>query len=270
MSHGCCVPTSPFPGMDPYIESSDLWPDVHESLMAVFREQLTILLAPKYIAELSTQIVIEQVMDDGLLGTRVVLPDVTVSHPLRSEAQTGVGVATIAIAPAPLRLAVPLAVPIRLVTLNIRRREPNTLVAVIELLSPVNKRPGDGRREYLEKRTSYLNASVHFVEIDLLRRWPRMPFGGDVPDSAYLAMVSKANERPACDAWPIELSDPLPVLPVPLLPPDPPVPLDMGQALRTAYQRARYDLRIDYTAAPPPPLSPEDAAWATVLLEGVK
>jgi hypothetical protein len=256
--------------MDPYLESSDLWPDVHARLMNVFAEQLASLLAPKYVAELSTQIVIEQVMDDGLLGTRVVLPDVTVSQPGHLETQTGIGVATVAIDQAPLRLAVPLAVPTRLVTLNIRRREPDTLVAVLELLSPVNKRPADGRREYLEKRTSYLNASIHFIEIDLLRQGPRMPFGGDVPDSAYLAMVSKANERPACDAWPIELRDPLPVLPVPLLPPDPPVPLDMGQALCTAYQRARYDLRIDYTASPPPPLSPEDAAWVTAFLDGVK
>lgn len=257
---------SPFPGMDPYLESPDLWPDVHESLMAIFREQLTPLLAPKYVAELSTRIVIDRVLDDGLMGTRTVLPDVTVSQPVHSGTQTGAGVATAVIAPAILRLTVPMAVPTRLVTLYIRRREPDTLVTVIELLSPVNKRAGDGRREYLEKRASYLNSAVHFVEIDLLRRWPRMPFGGDVPDSAYLAVVSTAHERPVCDAWPIELREPLPVLPVPLVPPDPPVPLDMGQALRTAYQRARYDLRIDYTAPPAPPLSPEDAAWATDLL----
>jgi hypothetical protein len=32
--------------------------------------------------------------------------------------------------------------------------------------------------------------------------------------------------------------------------------------LHSLYDRAGYDLRIDYTQAPPPPaLSPDDAAW---------
>ncbi|MEA3341540.1 MAG: DUF4058 family protein [Chloroflexota bacterium] len=269
------MPQSPFPGMDPYLEAPDLWPDVHTRLMNIFAEQLAPLLAPKYVAELDTQIVIDQVAGNGRSGPRAVLPDVTVTQPDwlgeggGRDAPVAVGVATAVIAPAILRLTVPMAAPTRLVTLHIRRRKPDILVTVIELLSPVNKRPGDGRREYLKKRSSYLNSAVHFIEIDLLRRWSRMPFGGEMPDSAYLAVVSVARERPACDAWPIDLRDPLPVLPTPLLHPDPPVPLDMGQALYTAYQRARYDLRIDYKAPSTPPLSPEDAAWASALLEEV-
>jgi hypothetical protein len=257
-----------FPGMDPYLESPDLWPDVHTRLMNIFAEQLTPLLVPKYIAELSTRIVIDRIVDEGLLSTYAALPDVTIMEPASSES-SGPGVQTaagIAIAPAPLRLTIPRAVPTRLVTLHILRREPDTLVTVIELLSPVNKRSGEGRQEYLKKRTDFLDADVHFVEIDLLRQGPRMPFGGSVPDSAYLAMVSVAHERPRCDAWPIGVRDPLPVLPVPLLRSDPPVPLDMGQALRTAYQRARYDLRIDYSVPPAPPLSSQDTAWAAALL----
>ena len=54
--------------------------------------------------------------------------------------------------------------------------------------------------------------------------------------------------------------------PFPLLPPDPDIPLDLEHALRTAYVRARYDLRIDYTQPPAPALLPEDTAWATALL----
>ena len=41
----------------------------------------------------------------------------------------------------------------------------------------------------------------------------------------------------------------------------------LGQALRTAYERARYDLRVDYHTPPVPPLSLADATWATALLE---
>jgi hypothetical protein len=43
------------------------------------------------------------------------------------------------------------------------------------------------------------------------------------------------------------------------------VPLAIGQALHTAYERARYDLRVDYRKPPVPPLSPADAAWAAAL-----
>jgi hypothetical protein len=129
------------------------------------------------------------------------------------------------------------------------------------LLSPVNKRPGQGRKENLEKRESFLGSPVHLVEIDLLRKWPRMPFEGQVPKSDYLAMVSNFYERPNCDAWPISLRQPLPHLLIHLLKPDPTVMLDLNAALRTAFERARYDLRIDYGKPPDPPLSEADAAW---------
>ena len=55
----------------------------------------------------------------------------------------------------------------------------------------------------------------------------------------------------------------------PLLRPDPPVQLDMNLALRTAYRRAHYDLRIDYRLPCDPPLSPSDAAlYHSVLRSG--
>jgi hypothetical protein len=59
---------------------------------------------------------------------------------------------------------------------------------------------------------------------------------------------------------------PLPKLPIPLLRPDPPVELDIGLALQTAYQRARYDLRIDYHVPCEPPLAAEDAQWSAARI----
>ena len=49
------MPHSPFPGMDPYLEGSDLCPDIHESLMNIFPKHLIPLLVSKYVAELNTQ-----------------------------------------------------------------------------------------------------------------------------------------------------------------------------------------------------------------------
>jgi hypothetical protein len=70
------------------------------------------------------------------------------------------------------------------------------------------------------------------------------------------------------ELWPMRLPDPLPVLPVPLSPPDLDVPLELGAALGAIYDEAAYDLSIDYTKPPPPPpLSDEDGAWLQTLLE---
>src|SRR5712692_8679 len=134
---------SPFPGMDPYLEAPTIWPDVRTSLMNIVREQLTPLLAPKYLAELETQVVIDRIDDDP----QVVLPDVSVTTP---DVPAGAPSAVAVAAPAPVRVRVPLDVPTRLVSVHIRQRENERLVAVIELLSPVNKRRGKGRAEYLE------------------------------------------------------------------------------------------------------------------------
>jgi hypothetical protein len=250
---------SPFPGMDPYLEATSIWPDVHTRLMNIISEQLTPLLAPKYLAELETLVVIDRIDDDP----QVELPDVSVTSPdVSAGAPAAVGV----VAPAPVQVRVPMDVPTRLVSVYIRQRETARLVAVIELLSPVNKRRGKGREEYLEKRRTFLTSPVHLIEIDLLRSHPRMPYDDPLPPAHYLVMVCKAGERPRSSVWPIHVRQPLPTIPIPLLAPDPPVPLDLGQALRTAYERARYDLRVDYRRPPVPPLSPTDAAWAAVLI----
>jgi hypothetical protein len=249
--------------MDPYLEASSIWPDVHTSLMSIFREQLTPLLAPKYLAELETQVVIDHLDDDP----QVVLPEVSITSPeVAAEVSSAVAVA----APAPVQVRVPLDGPTRIVSVYIRQRETARLVAVIELLSPVNKRRGKGREEYLEKRRTFLTSPVHLIEIDLLRRYPRMPFDDPLPAAHYIVMVCKAGERPRSSVWPISVRQPLPTIPIPLLPPDPPVPLDLGQALRTAYERARYDLRVDYHKPLVPPLAPADAAWVTTLLDPVR
>jgi hypothetical protein len=117
----------------------------------------------------------------------------------------------------------------------------------------------------LEKRRTFLTAPVHFIEIDLLRSYPRMPFDDPLPPAHYIVMVCKAGERPHSRVWPISVRQPLPTIPIPLLPPDPPVPLDPGHARRTTYARARYDLRVDHREPPIPPLPLADAAWTAAL-----
>jgi hypothetical protein len=73
---------SPFPGMDPYLEAPSIWPDVHTTLMCIVGEQLTPQLAPKYLAELETRVVIDRLDDDA----QSMLPDASVTRPDLSTA----------------------------------------------------------------------------------------------------------------------------------------------------------------------------------------
>jgi hypothetical protein len=60
--------------------------------------------------------------------------------------------------------------------------------------------------------------------------------------------------------------DPIPSFRLPLLAPDQEPLLDVGAALREVYERGGVDLVLNYAAAPEPPLTGEDAAWADQLL----
>lgn len=42
--------------------------------------------------------------------------------------------------------------------------------------------------------------------------------------------------------------------------------LAIGELLPALYDRARYELRLDYRNPPDPPLSPEDEVWSDALL----
>jgi hypothetical protein len=68
-----------------------------------------------------------------------------------------------------------------------------------------------------------------------------------------------------------KIQDSIPLLPVPLLDPDPDAPLDLGRAIQTIYEVAVCRLRLDYREPPPKPdLAPEDAAWIEARLQSVR
>jgi hypothetical protein len=153
----------------------------------------------------------------------------------------------------------------------IRTVEGDTLVTAVAILSFANKRPGPTTYlTYRRKRRALLASAAHLLEIDLLRAGERPPLAEPLPEAPYFIIRSRAERRPVAEVWPLHLQEPLPILPVPLLPPDPDVPLDLGRALATLYDRSGYDRRIDYTQRPPAPiLSVEDGAWLEAHLRTV-
>ncbi len=262
----------PFPGMDPYLEDPVAWRDLHHLLSSRIRLDLTPQIRPRYVARVDVRYVMDYA-DGGQIS--VMYPDVDIIEHIRAPQQSSRAASpTVATTTAPLILATLMPAQEKVVTIQIRDARTKQLVTVIELLSPVNKRPySPGREEYLSKRGNLLQSSVHLIEIDLLRAGERVPMIDPLPDAPYFVILSRADRRPLCEVWPINLRDPLPVVPVPLLAPDADAQLDLGTALHDVYDGAGYDDWLDYTHPPPdPPLAPADAAWLDARLreQGVR
>jgi hypothetical protein len=74
--------SSPFPGMDPYLEGY-LWPDVHHRLATQISDQLMPLLRPRYVARIEVQVVTDE-SPEAEIG--IMYPDVEiVRSPRQSE-----------------------------------------------------------------------------------------------------------------------------------------------------------------------------------------
>ena len=240
---------SPFPGMDPYIEHPNVWSDFHSDLAGEIRALLNPIIRPRYVARLVPLVTYDLI---EVAQTRGIRPDVAVW--LSDSTQSTSGGAAVAIPPAPAESTVVLEMPLRLLSIEIHLVETLELVTAIEILSPVNKRPGhEAHTSYLRKRRELLRSEAHLMEIDLLRGGIRPPLERPVPSAPYYVVLSRVDRRPNVAVWPIQLQDELPILPVPLLEPDPDVPLDLGAAVTSVYERGGYDSIIDYTQSPPPP-----------------
>ena len=142
------------------------------------------------------------------------------------------------------------------------------LVTHIELLSPTNKR-NPGRGEYLAKRVAlHHQQKVSLVEIDLLLGGERLETVEPLPSGDYFAFVTRADRLPAVDVYAWSVRRPLPTIPVPLLAPDPDVPLDLALMARYVYDRGRLGQLLDYGRSPPAALSDADRTWAAELATG--
>ncbi len=245
---------SPFPGMDPYLEGS-LWMSVHSQLTAEIARQLAPKLRPKYLALTTERFVLDEI-SDVYVATASIYPDVgVVDTGAKPWGQGGVATA------APIRLATVVPTRVPHVVVEILETASRRLVTAIEVLSPTNKR-SEGREEYLAKRRRILLSTAHLIEIDLLRQGQRVPMQRPLPDAPYFVVLSRAEERPISEVWPIQLDERLPAVPVPLLPDDADVSLDLQQAVTNVYDLLGYDLAIDYSGPPELPLRPDQAGWA--------
>lgn len=244
----------PFPGMNPWLEDSRIWRNVHVSLINSIRDILAPQLAPRYFVDVETHTYIARTPDAPPV-TRY--PDVAIL-----EVSGGaIAVAPSAVTAVPLEIQLPFRETVEEPYLAIRLVPEGEVVTVIELLSHTNKRAGSDRESYLQERELFLDSDVHFVEIDLLRAYNPMPYTERIRRGRYRIFIHRRRERDRAFVYGFGVRDAIPVFPLPLLPDDPEPSIDLGALLQNLFDRARYDLIINYTEPPSPELNAEDAAW---------
>ena len=276
---------SPFPGMDPYLESPRWFHGFHNSLIIYIQELLQPLLPSPYYAQTGQQVWLE-------MSQRHVDPDVHILVK-RRESQgrqfpdhRGVAVAA-PMVETELEAGQPVMISVEEIVqdeheewfLEIHGRwaGQDRLIATIEVVSPSNKAPGqEGFAMYRAKQREVLAGQAHLIESDLLRAGTHVTavpkdIAREKAGSFDCHVSVHRSDRPKeYMVYPIRLRQRLPVITIPLLPSDPPVQLDLQAAFNRAYEAGPYGKTISYANDPiDPPLAPEQAAWAATALKAV-
>ena len=261
---------SPFPGMDPFWEAKNRWPILHGWLIReLCRLTLPKALSLGYLMGVERSIYFRRSNGDvALLGE----PDLFVEEvkPVSSWSDASGGLAV--------------AEPKATHKISVRRRgfkqdylvikekePPHPIVAVVEILSPGNKRGSYGKK-YRQKRQRFLDSAVNFLEIDLLRGGfnpARQLFPELAPTPYFVYLARKHGAIRHDEAFPVKLPEPLPVIGLPLGGRGAPIlPLDLPTAFRAAMELAEGSAIINYSleALPLPALTDADSAFVQSVL----
>jgi Protein of unknown function (DUF4058) len=264
---------SPFPGMDPYLESPDWFPNLHGDLITHMEGALQRSLPPSYYAQSHYRFWLEY---SQRYADRV-LKVVRSAEAPRGRSRGGVAVAEPGTG-GPLVITVDTIVhgPFKQSFLEIRRRRGKEirLVTAIAILSPNKKLSHPCRAQFIEKQQEVLCSEAHLVEIDLLRGGthtvavPREPVEAKASPFDYLISTHRYDRRHDFFVYPISMTQRLPRIAIPLLPGDPDVPLDLQAVFDRAYDDGPYEREIEYGKDRiVPRLKPEQAAWAADLFK---
>jgi hypothetical protein len=268
---------SPFPGMDPYLEAPDIWPDFHDAFAGEIRALLNQALPAPYYArlEMRPEIGIVEAGDNP----RRIVPDIAVvRHPAGPRADGRVAVADLPRAAISPHVEVQLfSEPLRHAFVEIRDpARGHRLVTLLEIASPSNKYLGPDREAYQRKQREVLASDANLIELDLLRAGKRLFAFAEIeaamaqhdPPADYVAVISRAwqrgaNGQPRFVLHAAAVTQRLPCIGVPLRAEEPEVPLDLQFAFQRAYDSGPYRRgAVDYTAPPRPPLAEALVAWA--------
>jgi hypothetical protein len=247
--------------MDPYLEHPDVWSDVHHRLITAIADSVAPRLRPRYRVAIEKRTYLAEPEELIFVGR----PDVTV---VRERPAGGSPEPAVSVLPAvqPVTVILPIPDIVREGYLEVREVLTGEVVTVLEVLSPGNKRPGRGRRVYELKRQRILESQTHLVEVDLLRGGAPMRVVGKWPVTAYRIVISRSDRRPRAELYAFGVQEPIPSFPLPLRVGDVEPRVDIQTLVQELYDRAGYDLAVDYHRESVPPLEGRDAVWADLLL----
>lgn len=252
---------SPFPGMNPYLESNIFWREVHHRLITAIADAIEVNIPPQYRVAIEQRTYLSDDSDSVLVG----IPDVSVfsqkvANSKHSSTKTEVS------ASEGITVTMPMPENVKESYLEIKEVATGFVVTTIEILSPKNKRSGEGRKAYERKRKQVLVSLSHLVEIDLLRSGKPMSVMEEIPSTDYRIIVSRSELRPQAQLYGFSVREPIPAFLLPLQSEDKEPVLDLQFLLNGIYHRGRYHLTIDYNQQPVPALKTEDTAWLDTLL----
>ena len=263
---------SPFPGMDPFLEHPDFFPDLHGALHVYIREALQSSLPEPYFAVINERLWVET-------SSRYIEPDTDVIH---GGSIVGVDRADGGTAVAAVSRTLPMVFEVldderREAFVEIRTRrddEGERIVTTIEILSLSNKTPGDkGQQKYWEKQAELLASPSNLVEIDLLRggehstplSWERIRLKAG--DFNYHVSVHRFDQPKLFFIYAWRLADKLPQIAIPLLPKDGHVLLDLQAVFDRCYDTGPYRRRVQYDPCRiKPPVNEELSNWVVQCL----
>jgi hypothetical protein len=242
------------------------------TLIAAIKRNLQPMMPDGLVARAEEQVMPEGDEEDGTATHRsrpavaVTFEEATVASGVESP-----GAAAAAVAES-VRVRMFTQPPVRRWVQVMDHRSGGRVVTEIEVLSPSNKGPGEGNKDYIGKLEAYQQTGVNIVEIDLIRSVGRgrlLVKHSDLAEryrTPCMAGIYRAEDSLYWQMFPIPLRRRLPTIPVPLRPSDAEVSLDLQLLIDTAYAEGAYGRYLQYSRPLDPPLSPDDAAWAAELL----
>ena len=224
--------SSPFPGMNPYLEEPGIWPLFHQQLITALYQ----ILLPGLVDRYRSRLVPRQYVNEMPLFTSIVREE----H--REE------------------------------TIEIRHRSDGRLITLIDVVSPANKASESGRQAYLQRRRSALAEHANVVEIDLvLQGKPMVEYPGEeVAERDYAIVVTRATQPNRPDHYPCPLQKRLPKFRLPMAGDDKEVIVDLHTTFLRSFEQGSFAEQLDYSRDPATRLAPEKLEWLDSFLRQQK
>ncbi|HYV38674.1 MAG TPA: DUF4058 family protein [Gemmataceae bacterium] len=223
---------SPFPGMDPYLETEKIWPVFQHHLVACLYQTLLPGLVDRYRARVSQR----KYTAEQALFTSIIRED--------HEEEF----------------------------IEIRQRSDSRLITLVDIVSPTNKTTLSGRQAYLDKRREAKTTNANLVEIDLVMQGQAMlDYSRDgLPDWDHAVTVTRATQPERYEIYTATLRKKLPKFRLPLAGDDRDTVVDLQSTFNRCFDQGNFAAQIDYLRDPQTKITDEDRRWINDMLRQQK